>query len=85
MQYIRRACKYVENQQIQHGNTQYEDVSLYNDIRERHTILFGSEQGSIRLLLERNADQMGLVAHYIHLCFQTRMSDESHLAPHPGL
>ena len=32
-------------------------------------------------LLERNADQMPLVAHYIHLCFHARTSDESHLAP----
>ncbi|DBA66314.1 TPA: hypothetical protein ACH3X2_002563 [Trebouxia sp. C0005] len=43
------------------------------------------KSGSFRLFLERNADQMSLVAHYIHLCFQARMSDESHLAPHPGL
>ena len=35
--------------------------------------------------LERNADQMPLVAHYIHLCFHARMSDESHLAAQPEL
>ena len=51
------------------------------NIRQQHTALFGSDQGSIRLFLERNADQMPLVTHYIHLCFHARMSDESHLAP----
>ena len=30
-------------------------------------------------------DQMPVVAHYIHLCFHARMSDESYLAPQPGL
>ena len=29
--------------------------------------------------------QMSCVAQYSHLCFQARMSNESHLAPHPGL
>jgi len=29
--------------------------------------------------------QLGFVAHRIHLCFQARMSDESHLAPQPRL
>ena len=43
------------------------DCPLCNDIREQHLILFGSEKGSIRFFLERNADQMYLVAHYIHL------------------
>ena len=54
-------------------------------IREQQAVLFGSDQGSIRLLLKRNADQMSLLVHYIHLCFQARKSDESHLAPQPGL
>ena len=61
------------------------DCPLYNAIRERHTVLLGSVQGSIRLFLERNVNQMSLVAHYIHLCFQARISDESYLAPYPGL
>jgi len=30
-------------------------------------------------------DQFDLVTHYIHLCFQARMSDESQMAPHPRL
>ena len=51
----------------------------------QQAVLFGTDQGTIRLLLERNADQMSLVAHYIHLCFEARKSDESHLAPQPGL
>ena len=61
------------------------DCPFYSGIWQQHTALFGSDQGSIRLFLERNADQTPLVAHYIHLCFQARMSDESHLAPQPGL
>ena len=61
------------------------DCPLYLGIRQQHTVLFGSDQGSIRLFLEHNADQTPLVAHYPHLCFQARMSDESHLAPQPGL
>ena len=61
------------------------DCPLYTGIRQQHTILFGADHGSIRLFLERNADQIPLVSHYIHLCFQARMSDESHLAPQPGL
>ena len=48
-------------------------------------VVFGLDRASIRLFLERNAAQMSCVAQYIHLCFQARMSDESHLAPHPGL
>ena len=48
---------------------------LYTGIRQQHTALFGPDQGSI-CLLECNADQMPLVAHYIHLCFHAGMSDE---------
>ena len=29
--------------------------------------------------------QLGFVAHRVHLCSQARMSDESQLAPHPRL
>ena len=54
---------------------------LYTGIRQQHNALFGPDQGSIRLFLERNANQMPLVAHYMHLSFPSRMSDESHLAP----
>ena len=58
---------------------------LYTGIRQQHKVLFGPDQRSVRLVLERNADQMPLVAHHIHLCFHARMSDESHLAPQHGL
>ena len=58
---------------------------LYSAMMEQHSFLFGHDHGSIRLLLERHADQMPSVARYIHLCFHAWMSDESHLAPHPGL
>ena len=46
----------------------------------RHVTVF-----CLDMTKERNADQMPSVACYIHLCFHARMSDESHLAPHPGL
>ena len=49
------------------------DCPLYTGIRQQHTVLFGADHGSIRLLIERNADQIPLLAHYIHLCFQARM------------
>ena len=60
---------------------------MYTGIREQYSFLFGHDQleGSIRLFLDRNADQMPRVARYFHLCFHARMSDESRLAPHPGL
>ena len=63
------------------------DCPLYTGIRQQHmyTVLFGSDQGSIRLFVECNTDQIPLVALFIHLCFQARMSNESHLAPQPGL
>ena len=64
---------------------------IYTGIRQQHTAKFGPDQleGSIRLFLERNADQMPLVAHYIYPCFHARvkakkaltLSHESHLAP----
>ena len=47
--------------------------------------MFGHDQGSIRLFLERSADQMPSVARHIRLCFHARVSDGSHLAPHPAL
>ena len=61
------------------------DCPVYTGITEQYTFLFGHDQGSLRLFLERNADQMPCVARYIHLCFHARMSDESHPARHPGL
>ena len=38
-------------------------LPLHSGIRQQHTVLFGSDQGSMRLFLERNADQTPLVAH----------------------
>ena len=61
------------------------DCPLYKQIREQHDFLFGLDHGSIRLFLERNAAQMSSAGQYIHLCFQARMSEDTHLAPHPGL
>ena len=58
---------------------------MYTGIREQYGCLFGHDQGSIRLFLERDAAPLPSVACYIHLCFHARMSNESHLAPHPGL
>ena len=53
------------------------DCPLYTGIRQQHTVMFGAEHGSIRVCLERNADQIPLVAHYIHLCFQARITSGS--------
>ena len=43
----------------------------------------------IALLFEQNSGQLGLVASHEDLCFQARkqhtQSDESQLAPYPGL
>ena len=80
-----RICRHCDMNAVENEQHFLFDCPLYTGIRQQHTILFGPDQGSIRLVLERNADQIPLVAHYIHLCFQARMSDESHLAPQPGL
>ena len=80
-----RICRHCDMIAVENEQHFLFDCPLYPGIRQQHTILFGPDQGSIRLFLERNADQIPLVAHYIHLCFQARMSDESHLAPQPGL
>ena len=63
------------------------DCPFYSIIRGQNFSLFGPnyQQRDIRLFFEQNAHQLGFVAHHIHLCFQARMSDESHLAPHPRL
>lgn len=62
------------------------DCSLFAAVREQHRFLFGHNQGSIRSLVERNADQMHSVARNAHLCFHAQvsvvmMSGESRLAP----
>ena len=80
-----RICHHCDMNAVENEQHFLFDCPPYSGIRQQHTILFGPDQGSIRLFLERNADQIPLVAHYIHLCFQARMSDESHLAPQPGL
>ncbi len=41
------------------------------------------QQRDIRLFVQQNSHQLGIVAHHIHLCFQAKMSGESQLAPHP--
>lgn len=38
------------------------DCPLYKTVREQYAFLFGHDQGSIRLVLERNDDQMSLFA-----------------------
>ncbi len=62
---------------------------FYSIIRGQHFSLFGPNYQQrdilIRLSVEQNSHHLGFVAHHIHLCFQARMSDESHLAPHPRL
>lgn len=59
--------------------------TLYTAVREQPQSSVGSDQGSIRLFLEHNADQMSNVNRYNHQCFRAKMSDKSHLASHPGL
>ena len=81
----RRICQHCHMQAVEDEQHFLFDCPLYKTIREQYAFLFGQDQGSIRLFLERNADQMSSFAQYIHLCFQARMSDESHLAPQPGL
>ena len=80
-----RICRHCNMNAVENQQHLLFDWPLYSGIWQQHTVLFGSDQGSIRLFLEHNADQTHLVAHYIHLCFQARMSNESHLAPQPGL
>ena len=77
-------CRHCDTTAVEDEQHFLFDCPPYKGIREQHTVLFGSDQGSIRLL-ERNANQMCLVAHHIQLCFQARKSEESHLAPQPGL
>jgi len=65
------------------SSTQY---GLHSDSRQYDgacQVLY--KQRDTRLFFEQNSHQLGFVAHHIHLCFQTRMSDESQLAPHPRL
>ena len=80
-----RICRHCDMNAVENEHYFLFDCPLYLGIQQQHTVLFGSDQGSIRLFLERNADQTPLVARYIHLCFQARMSDASHMAPQPGL
>ena len=77
-----RICRHCDMNAVENEQHFLFDCPLYTGIRQQHTILFGPDQGSIRLFLERSADQIPLAAHYIQCA---RMSDESHLAPQPGL
>ena len=80
-----RVCRHCTMQAIEDEQHFLFDCPFYSIIRGQHFSLFGPnyQQRDIRLFFEQNAHQLGSVAHHIHLCFQARMSDESHLAPHP--
>ena len=82
-------CRHCTMQAIEDEQHFLFDCPIYSIIRGQHQYfsLFGPnyQQRNIRLFFEQNAHQLDFVAHHIHLCFQARMSDESHLAPHPRL
>ena len=82
-----RACMHCIMQAIQDEQHFLSDCHFYGIIREQHFSLFGPnyQQRDIGLSFEQNARQLGFVTHHIHLCFQARMSNESHLAPHPRM
>ena len=62
------------------------NLIMCSGIRQQHTVLFGADHGSIRLFVESaNLTRHLWSPHYIHLCFQARMSKELHLAPQPRL
>ena len=82
-----RLCRHCAMQVVEDEQHFLFDCPFYSIIRGQHFPLFGSafHQRDIRLFFEANADQLSLVATHLHLCFQARKSDESHLAPYPGL
>ena len=62
-----RICRHCHTQAVEDEQHLLFGWSVYTAIREQHSFLFGHDRGSIRLCLERNADQMPSVARYIHL------------------
>lgn len=82
-----RICHFCSMQAVEDEQHFLFDCPFYSIIRGQHFALFSPNfhQRDIRLFFEANNDQLHLVARHIHLCFQARMSDESHLAPYPGL
>ena len=56
-------------------------------IRGHKCSLFGPgyQLRDIRFFCKQNSQQLALIAHHIHLCFQARTCDESDLAPYPRL
>ena len=86
-----RVCCFCHSGAVEDEQHFLFDCSFYSIIRGQHFSLFGgaSHQRDIRLFFEQNSGQLGLVARHIDLCFQARkqhtQSDESQLAPYPGL
>ena len=82
-----RICRHCSMQAVEDEQHFLFDCPFYSVFRGQHFSLFGPSfhQRDIRLFFEANSDQLPLVARHIHLCFQARKSDESHLAPYPGL
>ena len=85
----RLQCRHCLMQAIEDEQHLLFDCPFYSIIRGQLLSLFGPnyQQRDIGLLFEQilNADRFDFMAHHIHLCFQARMSIESHLAPHPRL
>ena len=61
----KRICRHCVMNAVENEQHFLFDRPFYTGIRQQHTVLFGPDQGSIRLFLERNADRIPLVAHYI--------------------
>ena len=86
-----RTCKFCQCGSVEDEQHFLFDCPFYSIIRGQHYSLFcrASQQRDIRLFLEQNSDNIGLVAKHLHVCFQARkqhvQSDEPQLAPYPGL
>ena len=69
---------------VEHVQHSLFDCPLYTGIRQQHTALFGPDQSSSRLFLERNADKTASGCP-LHSPMLSRQDVRSHLAPHYGL
>ena len=59
-----RICRHCDMNAVENEQHFLFHCALFTGIRQQHTALFGPDKDIIRLFLERNADQMPLVAHY---------------------
>ena len=82
-----RTCSHYAMQAVEDEEYFLSDCPFCSVIRRQQFSLFHSafHQRDICLSFGAKSDQLPLVATHIHLCFQARMSDGSHLAPRLGL